>query len=70
MIDTGGDIMFDCDSKKYTILCWHDGGPYIAEQGTEANPAIFKDGKSLVQGYTVNGKTLGQRIEQIRITFC
>ena len=26
MIDTGGDIMFDCDGRSYTILCWPTAG--------------------------------------------
>ena len=70
MIDTGGDIMFDCDGKRYTILCWWEDGPYIAEQVTEANRAVFKDGEALVKGYMVNGKPLEDRIDQIKITFC
>lgn len=70
MIDTGGDIMFDCDGRSYTILCWADGGPDIAEQVTEDNHRSFPDGEALVKGYIVNGKPLEERIAQIRITFC
>ena len=70
MIDTGGDIMFDCDGRSYTILCWADGGPFIVEQVTEKDQASFPDGEALVKGYIVNGKPLEERIAQIRITFC
>ena len=70
LIDTSGDIMFDCDGRSYTILCWADGGPDIAEQVTEANQASFPDGEALVKNYIVNGKTLEERIDQIKITFC
>lgn len=62
--------MFDCDGKRYTILCWADGGPDIAEQVTEDNRASFPDGEALVKGYIVNGKPLEERIDQIEITFC
>ena len=70
IIDTGGDIMFDCDGRSYTILCWADGGPFIVEQVTEKDQASFPDGEALVKGYIVNGKPLEERIAQIRITFC
>ena len=62
--------MFDCDGRSYTILCWADGGPDIAEQVTEDNHRCFPDGEALVKGYIVNGKPLEERIAQIRITFC
>lgn len=70
LIDTSGDIMFDCDGRSYTILCWAEGGPFIVEQVTEADQASFPDGEALVKGYIVNGKPLEERIDQIKITFC
>ena len=45
MIDTGGDIMFDCDGRSYTILYWADGGPDIAEQVTEDNTGASPTGR-------------------------
>ena len=69
-IDAGNDIMFECDGKSFTILGWYENGPNIAEQETEDNEAVFKDGSELLRNYIVNGKTLDERFDQIHITFC
>jgi hypothetical protein len=69
MIDAGNDIMFECDGKAFTILGWYEDGPNIAEQKTEENEAVFKDGAELLRNYVVNGKTLDERFDQIHITF-
>ena len=68
MIDTGGDIMFDCDGRSYTILCWADGGPFIAVQVTEKDQASFPDGEALVRAISSTEMPLEERIAQIRIT--
>lgn len=69
LIDSGCDIMFDCNGKSYTILGWCENGPNIAEQFTEENEATFPDGQSLIDGYIIDGIALKQRFDQINITY-
>lgn len=69
LIDSGCDIMFECNGKSYTILGWYEGGPNIAEQITEENEATFADGKALLDGYIIDGLSLKQRFDQINITY-
>ncbi len=68
-IEFGADIMFDCAGKHYTILGWYEGGPNIAEQVTEANEQVFPTAEALLDGYMIDGKTLGERIDEVIITY-
>ncbi|SDA20100.1 hypothetical protein SAMN02910447_01681 [Ruminococcus sp. YE71] len=73
LIDTSGDIMFDCEDKHYTILTWTDEGIFIGEQITETQKKdrheYFKTGEQLVSEFLVNGKPLGDICDRIVITF-
>ena len=68
LIDSGDDIMFDLDDKSYSIIGGADGGPNIAEQVTENNEAVFKDGQDLLHNYIIDGKTLNDCFDRIIIT--
>lgn len=69
LIDFGSDIMFELDEKSYSIIGGADGGPNIAEQITENNEATFKNGKDLLDNYCINGETLRDCFERIKITY-
>lgn len=69
LIDTSGDIMFECSGKSYTILCWNEDGPLVSEQDTESNERVFKDGEALVSQYIIDGKPLQERIGELSVTF-
>lgn len=70
LIDFGNDIMFEVDGKSFSIIGSADGGVNIAEQITEENEAVFQDGKSLLENYHVNGRSLSECFDQIVITHC
>lgn len=69
IIDGGGDIMFDCGDKHFTICYWTDGPIYIAEQETEANEGDFNSAAELLAQYQVNGIPLKDQIDKIVVTY-
>lgn len=66
-IDNGEDVEFECCGKRYTICGWCEAGPNIAEQVTEANEQTFKDGADLVDHYLIDGKTVAERIVEMKM---
>lgn len=69
LIDMGNDIMFDISDKSFSIISVIDG-VNIAEQITEKNEAVFKDGNSLLKNYLIDGVPLADCFDQIVITHC
>lgn len=69
LIDLGNDIMFDIGNKSFSIISVMDG-VNIAEQITEKNEAVFKDGNSLLKNYLIDGVPLTDCFDQIVITHC
>lgn len=69
IVEPGGDIMFDCHGKHYTILMWTDEPIYIAEQVTEENEAEFDTIEELMNNYMIDGVPLKDRVNEIKITF-
>lgn len=68
-IESGGDIMFDCCGKHYTICAW-DGEPIdIAEQKTGKNHERFETARDLVENYLIEKKVIKDRIRDVVITF-
>ena len=69
ILDTVGDVEFSCHGKRYTALCWWtDGGAInIAEQDTEENEKVFADGAACVDGYMIDGKPLGERLDEFEL---
>ncbi|MGN1114311.1 MAG: hypothetical protein ACI4RC_04240 [Oscillospiraceae bacterium] len=74
LIENGGDIMFDCLDKHYTILTWTDDGIFIGEQITENQKEdiheYFDSAEHLVSNFKVNGVHLYDLLDKINITFC
>lgn len=74
LIDNGGDIMFDCLDKHYTILTWTDDGILIGEQITDTQKEeineYFETAEQLVSEFKVNGIPLYDLLDKINITFC
>lgn len=72
LIDNGGDIMFDCLDKHYTILTWTDNGILIGEQITatqkEEINEYFDTAEQLVSEFKVNGIHLYDLLDEIKIT--
>ena len=66
ILDTAGDVEFSCHGKNYTALCWWEegGSIFVAEQVTEENAQIFADGAACVDGYIIDGKTLGEWLDE------
>ena len=69
IIETSGDIMFDCLDKHYTILTWTDNGITIGEQNNDNDDMVFKSADDLINNYLINGKPLSDIIDNIVITF-
>ncbi|MFT3950979.1 MAG: hypothetical protein QM689_03340 [Oscillospiraceae bacterium] len=73
LIDEGGDIMFDCSDKHYTILTWWDDGIFIGEQITADQPEdkheVFLCAQDLVHSFLVNGEPLETLLSDVVITF-
>ena len=69
IIEDGGDIMFDCGDKHFTICYWADGPIYIAEQVTEENEKEYSNVTDLLEQYEVNGVPLGDQIDKITVTY-
>lgn len=68
-IDLGDDVEFTCRKKRYTILSWYDGGPFISDvtvigwgEGQQ-----FKDGADLVEHYLIDGKSIAERIVEMEM---
>ncbi len=74
LIENGGDIMFDCLDKHFTILTWTDQGIFIGEQITENQKKdiheYFDSAEQLVAEFKVNGIHLYDLLDKINITFC
>ncbi|MDO5125344.1 MAG: hypothetical protein Q4D35_03090 [Ruminococcus sp.] len=74
LIENGGDIMFDCLDKHYTILTWTDDGIFIGEQITETQKEeiseYFNSAEDLVANFKVHGIPLGELIDEVNVTFC
>lgn len=74
LIENGGDIMFDCMDKHYTILTWTDDGILIGEQITNTQKEeineYFDTAEQLVSEFKVNGIPLCDLLDKINITFC
>lgn len=74
LIENGGDIMFDCLDKHYTILTWTKEGIFIGEQITETQKEdiheYFESAEQLVSNFKVNGIHLYELLDEINITFC
>ena len=68
-IESGGDIMFDCGDKHFTICYWSDSPIDVAEQITEENHRVFDKPDDLLKEYMVNGLPLGKQLDTVVITF-
>ena len=66
ILDTAYDVEFSCHGKDYTALCWWEDGRsiFVAEQITEKNAQVFADGAACVDGYIIDGKTLGKWMDE------
>lgn len=69
MVNQGGDFMFDCGGKHYTLCYWSDSPIIIAEQNTEANEQEFETVEELMDQYKVNGIPIGEQTEKIVVTY-
>lgn len=67
LVKDGSDIMFKIGNRGFTILAWREGGPDIAEWDKPETAMQFKDAETLVNGYTVNGKPIGEQVDRITI---
>ena len=67
-IDNGYDIMFDVLDRHFTILTWLDEGVGIGEQCKNTPLEIFRTAEELVECFRVDGRTLAELAEAIKIT--
>ena len=67
-IDNGYDIMFDVLDRHFTIVTWLDEGIGIGEQHKNSSPEIFGTAEELVECFKVDGRTLADLAEAIKIT--
>ncbi len=69
IIEYGGDIMFDCAGKHYTLCAWNGEQLDIAEQKTEHNHKKFDNVADLLNHYLINGKALKEHVSEMNITY-
>lgn len=65
---SGGDIMFDCGIRKYTMCVWSGFPIDIAEQVTCANHKTYDTPEKLLDEYIIDDKPLGDQLEKVVIT--
>ena len=68
-IDLGDDVEFECRKKRYTILSWYEGGPFISDVtaiGRDEGQQ-FKDGADLVKHSLIDGKSIAERIMEMEM---
>jgi len=68
-IDFGDDVAFECGGRHF-VVCPTPEGCDIAESRTEKDRAVYPDGETLVNEYMIDGKSIKQRIEEIRLENC
>lgn len=68
-INFGDDVAFACGNKHY-VVCPTEDGCDIAERTTCKGRAIFPDGETLVNEYMIDGKSIKERITEVRLENC
>ena len=68
-IDVGDDVAFRCGGRHF-VVCPTDEGCDIAERETCEGRAVFPDGKTLVNEYKVDGRTIAERINEVIMEEC
>lgn len=68
IIDTSGDITFDCLGASYTILTWTDKGIVIGKQNDD-DDCYYESSDDLIANYKINGKYISDVIDKINVTF-
>ena len=69
IIDTSGDIMFNCFGDNFTILTWTDNGIAIGKANDDDNDCYYKSSDDLINNYKINGKSISDVVDKINITF-
>ena len=70
LIETSGDIMFECDDKKFTICTWCEQGIMIGEQNSPVEDSkYFASADELINNFLVNGVPLAKQTDSIKVEF-
>ena len=68
MIDSGADIEFSVNGKRYVILPWTDMGVIVGMHGTD-DDSVFQNADAVIDGYIIDGKPLAAWLDVLRINF-
>lgn len=68
LMESGADIEFVVNGRKYTVLPWADEGIVIGPQDSD-DDMVFSDPDSLIDEYLINGRPLSAWIDALTIEF-
>lgn len=66
-VENAFEMTFSVSGKRFTVIDENEKGFSIAEQNHQETEQYFPDAKALVNGYMIDGKSVGEYATTIQI---